>query len=110
MHHYIWDGWAINFQQVLVSAGYILPASKLETEKPHLIDCDLAGAKQLDLSFKIDPSPSPSASAPSDYTCVGGDVTIAPPVKYFDFSKYVNVIDSVMAAANTQLQKMEKGS
>ena len=93
---------------MLASAGYIRPTAKLETEKPHLIDCDL-GATPLDLSFNVDPSPSPAAPAACEYICVGGDVTITPPVLNFNFSQSANVIESVTAAADTQLQKKEKG-
>jgi hypothetical protein len=93
---------------VLASDGYILPAAKLETEKPHLIDCDL-GANPLDLSFNIDPSPLSAAPATCEYICVGGNVTITPPVVNFNFSQSANVIESVTAAADTQLQKKEKG-
>ena len=107
-HHYIRDGWALALQRVLASAGYIRPTAKLETEKPHLIDCD-PGASPLDLSFNIDPSPSPAAPATCEYICVGGDVTITPPVLNFNFSQSANVIESVTAAADTQLQKKEKG-
>ena len=76
-HHFIWDGWTLALQRMLASAGYILPTAKLETENPHLIDCNL-GANPLDLSFNIDPSPSPAASATCEYACVGGNVTITP--------------------------------
>ena len=107
-HHFIWDGWALTLQRVLASAGYILPSAKLETEKPHLIDCDL-GAAPLDLSFNINLSPSPAAPAACEYICVSGDVTITPPVVNFNFSQSANVIESVTAAADTQLQKKEKG-
>ena len=108
-HHFIQDGWALALQRVLASAGHILPTAKLEMEKPHLIDCDL-GANPLDLSFNINPSPSLAAPATCEYTCVDGDVMITPPpVEHFDSSKSVNVIESVTAAANMQLQRKEKG-
>ena len=77
-HHFIRDGWALALQRVLASAGYILPTAKLETEKPHLIDCDL-GANPLDLSFNVDPSPLPAAPDPCECSCFGGNVTITPP-------------------------------
>ena len=77
-HHFIRDRCALALQRVLASAGYILQTAKLETERTHLIDCDL-GANPLDLSFNINPSPSPVAPASCDYDFVGGDVTITPP-------------------------------
>ena len=79
-HHYIHDGWAVALQRVIALAGYILPTAKLETEKPSLLRCDPV-AKPLDLSYDIDPVPSPDAPAVCEYACVGGDITITSPVQ-----------------------------
>ena len=35
-YNFIHGGWALGLQSVVAMAGYILPTSKLETEKLHL--------------------------------------------------------------------------
>ena len=79
-HHYIRDGWAVALQRIIALARYILPTTKLDTEKPHLLQCE-PGAKPLDISFDIDPVPSPDALAVSEYACVGGNITITSPIQ-----------------------------
>ena len=106
-NHFIRDSWALALQRAIATARYIFPINKLETEKPHLLDCDL-GATPLDLSFDVDPSPLPAAPAACEYPCVDGDVKITPSVEPFDISRSVNVIESDMTAANEHLQKKEK--
>ena len=46
----------------IAAAGCILPTAKLGTEKPRLFECD-PGDNPLELSFNIDPDPSPDAPA-----------------------------------------------
>ena len=70
--------------------------------------CDL-GANLPDLFFNIELSPLSAVPATCAYACDGGDVRTTPPVVNFDFFQSVNVIESVTTAANTQLQKKEKG-
>ena len=93
-------------QRIISLAGYILPTAKLETEKPSLLWCD-PGAKPLDLSFDIDPVPSPDTRVVSEYACVGGDITITSPVQSLPPSPE-NLIETVTAAANTHSQVMER--
>ena len=76
-HHYIRDGCAVALQRTITLARYILPTAKLDTKEPHLLWCD-PGAKSLDISFEIDPVPSPDAPAVCGYACVGG-ISASPP-------------------------------
>ena len=70
------------------------------------MQCD-PGAKPLDLSFDIDPVPSPDALAVCEYACVGGDITITSSVQSLP-SPPENVIETIMAAADAHLQVMER--
>jgi len=106
-HNFIRDGWATGLQPVVATAGYILPTSKLETEKPNLVPCD-KGARPFDLSFDIDPHPSATAPVHCPFSTIGGDITITPPVPLSDFSTSDDVIESVAAAAETHLQTRER--
>ena len=105
-HNFIRDGWAASLQPVVATVGYILPTSKLETEKPHLVPCD-KGARPFNLSFDIDPHPSPTAPILCPFSTIGGDVTITPPVPPSDFTTSGDVIESIMAAAKLHLQTHE---
>ena len=78
-HHYIRDGWAVALQRVIALAGHILPNATLDTEKPNLLQCD-PGAKPLDISFDIDPVPSPDAPSVCEYAYVSVDIAITSPV------------------------------
>ena len=79
-HNFIGNGWDVSLQRVIALARYILPTANLDTEKPRLLECD-PGANPLDLSFNIDPDPSLDVPAVCEYACVGGDITITPPVQ-----------------------------
>jgi len=94
-------------QQVIATAEYILPTSKIEIEKPHLVVCD-KGARPFDLSFDIDPNPSPHAPAPCTYTTIGSNVMITPPVPPSNFTTSDDVIESVTAASEPHLQTREQ--
>ena len=87
-------------------AGYILPITKIDTEKPRLLECG-TGANNLDLSFDIAPHPSSEALTTCDYSCVGNDITITSPVQSLPPSPE-NLIETVTAAANTHSQVMER--
>ena len=106
-HNFIRDGWALGLQQVTATTGYILPTSKIETEKPHLVACD-KGAIPFDLSFDIDPNPSPRAPIPCMYTTIGSNVMITPPVPPSDFTTSDDVIESVTATSESHLQTREQ--
>ena len=78
-HHFIRDGWAVALQCVIALAGYIRSTAKLDTDKPHLLDCD-PGVNPLDLSLDIDLDPSPDALVACGHSCVSGNITITSPV------------------------------
>ena len=105
--NFIQNGWALRLQPVIATAGYTLPSSKLETEKLHLVACDM-GARPFDLYFDVDPNPSPCAPATCPYTTIGGNVTIPPPVPASDFITSDDVIEFVTAAAESHLQTRER--
>ena len=84
-HDSIRDEWALGLQRIIAKAGYILPNTKLDTKKPHLLECNLL-THPLDLYFEINPNPSPETPALCEYLCVGGNVTITSPVKALTYS------------------------
>ena len=106
-HNFIVQGLALALQPILSTAGYILPSSKLDTERLHLIDCD-KGAKPLDLSFQPDPDPSSTAYTPCRFPTCGFDVTIVSTLPDLDLSSSEDVITTVTANADTHLQKKER--
>ena len=105
-HHFIRDGWEVALQRVIALAGCILPTVKLDTEKPSLLQCD-PGTKPLDISFEIDPVPSPDAPPVCEYACVGGNITIISPVQSLP-PPPEDVIETVMTAADVHLQVIER--
>ena len=105
-HHFICNGWALALQVVIAAAGYILLATKLDTEKPYLLECE-SGANPLDVYFDIDPDHSPEAHASCEYSCVGGDLSIISPIESSSHSPE-NVIESVMTATDAHLQDKVK--
>ena len=107
VHNFIRDCWVLALQQVIAAARYIIPTAKLETEKPHLLDCNL-GADPLDMSFDIDPSPLLGAPVTYKYSCVGGNITITSPVEPFGISGSTNIVESITAAAAKHLQKEKR--
>ena len=105
-HNFIRDGWALALQRTIADAGYIRPSAKLHTKKGCLLECD-PDANPLDLSFNINPDPSPDAQAPCEYSCFGDDITCTSPVKASPHPPE-NVIESVTAAADVLLQDKER--
>ena len=104
---FIQDGWALGLQHVLVTAGYILSTSKIKTDKSHWVAYD-KGARHSDLSFCINPNPSPHApTTPYRYTTICGDIMITPPVLPSDFTISDDMIESVTAADELHLQTRE---
>ena len=67
-------------QQIIATAGYILPNARLDTEKQDLLGCD-PGASPLDVYFDINPKSLPEAPASYEYLTVGDNLTITSPVK-----------------------------
>ena len=82
------------------------PPSSSNTEKPSLLQYD-PGTKPLDISFEIDPVPSPDAPPVCEYACVGGNITITSHVQSLP-PPPENVIETVTAAADAHLQVMER--
>ena len=76
--HNIVDGWADTLQAPLATAGYIMPTTKLDTERPNLVKCP-PGIRPLDLSFDVDTNISKPNRVSCDYPTIGGNVNIAPP-------------------------------
>ena len=101
------DGWATVLQRPVAEAGFIRPSTKLDTKKRGVVKCDPL-AKPFDVSFEINPNPSPSSRTQYEYKTVGGDVTIIT-TNNIQSQPNKNVINYVIAAADTHLQQEEKG-
>ena len=107
-HNIIVEGMAAAIQPALATARYIKSSTKLELEKPHLLELD-SEARPLDLSFQ--PEPDIDGKAPhTPYTIIGGDITITPPVEASTLtnSDIVRLKDTLSVAAESNLQKKEK--
>ena len=92
---------------MVATAGYILPTSKLETEKPHLVPRDKA-AQLFDLSFGIDHHHFSTAPILCTFSTIGGNVTITPPVSPSDSTTSDGVIESITAAAKSHIPTRER--
>lgn len=106
-HNIIVDGWADALHAPLATAGFILPSTKLDTERPNVVECS-PGIRPLDLAFDIASSISKPNRVSCDYPTVGGDVTIAPPPSPATILPSEDVIDKVTANADQHLQKKER--
>jgi len=104
------EGVAAGLQPALATARYVLSSTKLELEKPHLLELD-SEARPLDLSFQPEPDIDGKAP-PTPYTIIGGDITITPPVEVeastLTNSDIVGLKETLTAAAEHNLQLKEK--
>lgn len=101
------DGGAEALQPAIATAGYILPTSKLETEKPNVIATD-PEARPFDISFDIDPSPTDDGPPACPFTTIGGDFVISSPPPPSDLTSCLDVEETVTATAEHHQQKYEK--
>ena len=105
-HHLIRDRWAMALQCFIAAAGYILFTAKFDTEKLRLLEYDTV-TNPPDVSFDIDPDPSPEAPASCGHFCVGGNITINSPVEHSAHSSE-NLIEFIAAAVDAHLQDKDR--
>ena len=65
-HNFCVEGMAKGLQLTVVTAGYIRPTAKFETEKAYLV-AQGKGIRPLDLSFDPDPKPAAISQLPLHY-------------------------------------------
>ncbi|KAL7550150.1 hypothetical protein ACHAWF_013396 [Thalassiosira exigua] len=106
-HNYIRDALALALQAPLATACFLLATAKLEKETAGLIESN-GNCKPLDVSFGPEPAANSTQLVDCPYNDVGADVTITPPVKGPADLSSENVIESVTAAAESNIQKKEK--
>ena len=90
------------------TAEYILPLSKLKTEKPNLVASD-RGARLLDIAVNVDASPDPNAPTKMKYSVFGSDLTFASiPPTYNSHTPDTDIQTKTTATADTHLGEYER--
>ena len=95
-------------QPALATTGYIRQSSKLDIEQQDFKTLDIL-AQPFDFLFDPDPTTCPATHTPCPYATIGADITIAhscAATSTFEFLE--NAIPSLIAIADTHLQKFER--
>ncbi|KAL7544667.1 hypothetical protein ACHAWF_008033 [Thalassiosira exigua] len=108
MHNYIRDGIARDLQILLAGAGLILSSSSVETEREGVWECN-PDLKPLDMAYDPDPTEKGIVRDVCPFASHGLDVTVTHAVSATPDLNPVNVLDTVAALAEKNLQEAEKG-
>ena len=106
-HNAIVQGAAAALQRPLVTAGYILPHTKVETERLGMMPSN-GNIRPCDWCFDLDQTTSNEMTATCPYNTIGGDVTCIRPIEDTTPVESTNVKETVTAAAVKHLQTHER--
>mmetsp|Transcript_18973 Transcript_18973/g.34190 ORF Transcript_18973/g.34190 Transcript_18973/m.34190 type:complete len:1170 (+) Transcript_18973:5063-8572(+) len=106
-HNAIVQGTATALQRPLATAGYILPHSKVDTERLGMMPSN-GNIRPCDWCFDLDQTTSNEMTATCPYNTLGGDVTCIKPIEHTTLVDSANVKEIVTAAAVKHLQTHER--